>query len=140
MADENELDRLAGLRPPRPPHPTCIETTGPGEMVAGIQSWVCGPDCPRPAGPDPARDARVDAYRDRERRRAARALDRWFEARQEEGRAYPPEALSVTGERFVEAVGDYVLARLGERVAAGPICVCDHPEYRPGACPIHDRE
>jgi hypothetical protein len=68
---------------------------------------------PRPAGPDPARDARINVYRDRERRRAARALDRYIEIM-----FSPPldeVARRVAGERFVEEIGDYVLARLGER-------------------------
>jgi hypothetical protein len=73
-----------------------------------------------PIAPDPERDARVDAYRDRERRRAARALDRyidlmWVPERAAGDPAAEEAAMRVAGERFVEQVGDYVLARLGER-------------------------
>ena len=67
----------------------------------------------RPAGPDSERDARREIYRDRERRRAARALDRWLEATYPlAGDGASAEAIAVAGERFVEAVGDYVLARI----------------------------
>lgn len=91
---EEHLDELAGYRPA-------------GE--------------PRPAGPDAARDRRIDIYRDRERRRAARALDRYIETvfavapRTDEQRA----VMSTAGEHLVEAVGDYVLSRIGERCADG---------------------
>jgi hypothetical protein len=98
---------LAGLADP--PHPTCIDTSTIGEAPG--TSWVCGPGCPRPAGPDPARDARIDAYRDRERRRAARALDRYIEGLVDAPKLWS-EAADVAGERFVEQVGDYVLARI----------------------------
>jgi hypothetical protein len=69
-----------------------------------------------PVAPDSDRDRRVDAYRDRERRRAARALDHYIQTTQ----VYDTPGFSVAhvaGERFVEAVGDYVLARLDERGA-----------------------
>jgi hypothetical protein len=77
---------------------------------------------PRPAGPDPERDKRIDVYRDRERRRAARALDRYIEIII--GDAGRPSALtnhlavSAAGDRFVEQVGDYVLARVEEGMSA----------------------
>lgn len=115
MADEAWTEHYYGQQPGRPPHPTCVETA----TLAGVRSYVCGPDCPKPAGPDPARDARVDAYRDRERRRAARALDRYMELIYDEDIAAKRGAeIRTAGERFVEQVGDYVLARLGERPAA----------------------
>lgn len=91
-------------------HKTCVDVSGIDQLAGTV--WVCGVDCPRPAGPDPDRDARVDAYRDRERRRAARALDRFLEVAVDGADLGPITA--VAGERFVEAVGDYVLARLGE--------------------------
>lgn len=112
----------------QPPHPTCRETTSHAELAAGIRSYICGQDCPKPAGPDPARDARVDAYRDRERRRAARALDRYmeviFEATEPSRESKSTvDALTVmtASERFVEQVGDYVLARLGELDGGRPM-------------------
>lgn len=94
-------------------HATCIETTTTSDLPN--RTYVCGPDCPKPAGPDPDRDKRIDLYRDRERRRAARALDRYIEI------IFPHAAdlasattdRMVASERFVEQVGDYVLARLG---------------------------
>lgn len=62
---------------------------------------------------DPERDARIEAYRDQERRKAARALDRYLDAWQD---AYagsgPAPVVAAAGERFVQAVGDYVLSRL----------------------------
>lgn len=97
-------------------HPTCVETTTLDDLP--FRTYVCGPDCPRPAGPDPDRDARIDVYRDRERRRAARALDRYIEA-MFLSQADVPQRLGmgecrVAAGRFVEAVGDYVLSRLAE--------------------------
>lgn len=89
-------------------HPTCLDSSTIGQVPG--TTWVCGPGCPRPAGPDPDRDARVDAYRDRERRRAARALDRYIEALQ----AGDVAVSAVAGDRVVELIGDYVLARLGD--------------------------
>jgi hypothetical protein len=68
-----------------------------------------------PIGPDPERDARVDAYRDRERRRAARALDRYIESVFVETPGLGMAACKVAGDRFVEQVGDYVVARLTGR-------------------------
>jgi hypothetical protein len=59
---------------------------------------------------DPERDSRREAYRERERRRAARALDRYIETLKWPFAAQPPTG--VAGERFVEAVGDYVLSRM----------------------------
>lgn len=91
-------------------------------------------DAPRPApvdvapapvvrpGPDALRDGRIDAYRDRERRRAARALDRYvdlFYRDKTDPVQASFEATYTAAQRFVEQVGDYVLARLGERAAAG---------------------
>lgn len=102
-----------------PEHPTCVETTGRFDMVKGVRTWMHGQDCPRPAGPDPDRDARREIYRDRERRRAARALDRYFTAMHSDSDGSP----FVAGERFVEQVGDYVLARLGSTCLNGP----EHP-------------
>lgn len=63
----------------------------------------------RAAPSDPERDARREAYRADQRRKAARALDRLFDARRDglTGAAY-----DVVGERYIEAVGDYVLSRL----------------------------
>lgn len=57
---------------------------------------------------DPERDARRKAYQEQQRRRAARALDRCIDMI--EGERYGPRM--VASERFVEAVGDYVLSRL----------------------------
>jgi hypothetical protein len=126
VADEAWTEHYYGQQPGHP-HPTCIETTTYDDRVAGKRTYVCGPDCPKPAGPDPARDARVDAYRDRERRRAARALDRYIEVIFEvtDPHGVPTStvnALTVmtASERFVEQVGDYVLARLGERAGEVP--------------------
>lgn len=81
----------------------------------------------RPA-PDPERDARIEAYRDRERRRAARALDRYLELIAPVPPVGAAEPISVAGERFVEAVGDYVLARLHDetyRAAASDVLGID---------------
>lgn len=64
-----------------------------------------------PIAPDPERDRRVEIYRDRERRRAARALDRYIESLQSGEVAVS----AVAGERVVELVGDYVVARLTGR-------------------------
>jgi hypothetical protein len=61
-----------------PLHPTCVETTDHAGLWAGIRSYMCGVDCPRPAGPDAARDARVAKRRAEDARAAARALDRLF--------------------------------------------------------------
>lgn len=94
-----------------PLHPTCIEVTN--LHVDRQRTYLCGPDCPKPAGPDPERDARIDVYRDRERRRAARDLDRYMELIYDEDIASKRGAeIRVAGERFVEACGDYVLARM----------------------------
>lgn len=101
-----------------PEHPACVETTGHFDMVKGVRTWMHGQDCPRPAGPDPERDARREIYHDRERRRAARALDRYVESLDygEEGQPqFGARSIDVAGERFVEAVGDYVVARLTGR-------------------------
>lgn len=96
---EEHLDALAGYRP------------GWHDEDAPRLSPVDVAPAPvvRP-GPDPLRDARIDAYRDRERRRAARMLDRFLET--VAGTA--TGARDAAGERFVEAVGDYVLARIAE--------------------------
>lgn len=56
------------------------------------------------------RAARRAAYQDRERRRATAAMDRYLELLYGSGIQSPAE--QVAGERFVEAVGDYVLSRL----------------------------
>jgi hypothetical protein len=64
------------------------------------------------AVPDPDRDQRIEAYRDRERRRAARAMDRYIEVLNGPFTNHMPPELDVAGERFVEAVGDYVLSRM----------------------------
>lgn len=84
------------------------------------EGWLLEPPRlqPAPIPASPARDARVDVYRDRERRRAARALDRYIEA-MFLSPADVPQHLGmgesrVAADRFVEAVGDYVLARLGD--------------------------
>jgi hypothetical protein len=104
----------------QPPHVTCLETTTVADLAAGMRKYVCGPECPKPAGPDPDRDARIDIYRDRERRRAARALDRYMESLfvktgvPDYGTEGHAVRTLVAGDHFVEAVGDYVLARLGD--------------------------
>jgi hypothetical protein len=75
---------------------------------------------PRPAAPiepDEERDARRRAYQDRQRRRAARLMDRWIETTYAPGGHSFTERSGMAGERFVEAVGDYVLARLGPTAA-----------------------
>jgi hypothetical protein len=117
VADEAWTEHYYGQEPGQQPHPTCIETTSHGDIAAGKRTFVCGPDCPKPAGPDPARDARIDLYRDRERRRAARALDRYIDTQMGDtatGLLSPTdrEVVAAAGERFIEQVGDYVLARL----------------------------
>jgi hypothetical protein len=62
---------------------------------------------------NPARDARRRVRAERERRRAARALDRYMEIYEQAvagaGGTLP---ILTAGERFVEAVGDYVLSEL----------------------------
>jgi hypothetical protein len=106
-------------------HATCIETTN---IRAGDQerTWLCGPDCP-PEGAyatlaglratdDPERDRRRELYADRERRRTARALDRYLEDYYLSVAPATDRSVAAAGERFVEAVGDYVLARLGDDV------------------------
>jgi hypothetical protein len=113
VADEAWTEHYYGQEPGHP-HPTCIETTTYDDRVAGKRTYICGPDCPKPAGPDPARDARINAYRDRERRRASRLLDRYLELLAPVAPTGNVESISAAGERFVEAVGDYVLARLGD--------------------------
>lgn len=60
------------------------------------------------------RDARRRVRADTERRRAARALDRYIELVYAGGS--DRKITDVAGERLVEAVGDYVLARLGNEV------------------------
>lgn len=65
-------------------------------------------------GDDADRDRRIGAYRDRQRRRAVRALDRYIAAVFDDP-AQPHVCSTVAtaaGDRFVEAVGDYVLSRL----------------------------
>lgn len=92
------------------------ECTHPGGCLLGDLADPAPADDRGPVVPiaaDPERDARREIYRDRERRRAARALDRYIEVMNGPN----PDAgatRAVAGERFVEAVGDYVLARLGE--------------------------
>jgi hypothetical protein len=112
VADENELDRLAGLRP------------GPGwhdEDAPRISLDFDGNDADaaytelarlRAVG-DPERDARREAYADRERRKAARALDRFMELHVDDiDVSTGDRARVVAGEHFVEAVGDYVLSKI----------------------------
>lgn len=120
------MDKQTLSRGPAGQHPTCTEVTGPGDIARGERTWICGQDCPRPAGPNPARDRRRDLYADRERRRAARALDRYLDAFNEFGTAGSTGA-RVAGERFVEQVGDYVLARLNASIEAelGPSAARD---------------
>lgn len=88
----------------------------------------------RPAGPDPERDRRRDLYADRERRRAARALDRFLEAANEFDTVASTGA-RVAGERFVEQVGDYVLARLQRGADEPPWGESSHLAVR--GCEIH---
>jgi hypothetical protein len=33
--------------PPCPPHPTCAEVTGYGDINAGRSAWICGVGCPQ---------------------------------------------------------------------------------------------
>lgn len=111
MADEAWTEHYyGGQEPGQQPHITCHETTTQRDLAAGKRTYICGQECPKPAGPDPARDARIDAYRDRERRRAARALDRYIEALQTGDVAVS----AVAGDHVVELIGDYILARLGD--------------------------
>lgn len=98
-----------------PEHPTCVETTGFGDMAFGRRTFVHGPDCPKPAGPNPDRDKRIDAYRDRERRRATRALDRYVEVVMAERDGDLSAVPAIAADHLIEVVGDYVLARLGDR-------------------------
>lgn len=63
------------------------------------------------------REARRAAYAARERRRAAAALDRFLAVLYGTPDEVWTDAARVENDRFVEAVGDYVLARIGERGA-----------------------
>jgi hypothetical protein len=97
--------------------PSYTDAAGTVHIATGGR--CTGPDrLPAPAGPDPERDARRAAYREKERRRAARALDRYIEIiyPHAAGLASATTDRMVASERFVEQVGDYVLSRLGERV------------------------
>lgn len=77
--------------------------------------------------PDPDRDARRAAYADRERRRAARALDRYMEIIYGEDIASKRGAeIRAAGERFIEAVGDYVLSQLHHKSHYGVSDLCVH--------------
>lgn len=67
---------------------------------------------PVPAGPDEARDARREVYRDRERRRAVAALDRYLEVVYGQGVADFSRVTAAAGDRFIEAVIAAVLAVL----------------------------
>lgn len=115
MADENELDRLAGLRPDAPRPDMISDRLGyPAEV--GDQAYT---ELARlQSAPDPERDARREAYQERERRRAARALDRYIEAMFVSPADVPQHlgmgASNVAADRFVEAVGDYVLSTIKE--------------------------
>jgi hypothetical protein len=84
------------------------------------EGWLLEPPRlqPAPIPASPARDARIDAYRDRQRRRAARALDRYFETLLGDTVGMGP-AVSVAGERFVEDMADYVAARLSGMLPDG---------------------
>lgn len=94
------------------------ECTHPGGCLLGDLADPAPADDRGPVVPiaaDPERDARREIYRDRERRRAARALDRYVQSLDygEEGQPqFGARSIDVAGERFVEAVGDYVLARI----------------------------
>ena len=96
-----------------PLHETCADVSGLGQEYG--THWVCTSECPRPAGPHPERDARIEVYRNRERRRAARALDRYIDTIFPGHGSNPSEATAVANERFVEAVGDYVLSSLQQK-------------------------
>jgi hypothetical protein len=94
---------------------------------------------------DPERDARREAYQEQERRRAARALDRYVDL--VEGDRYGPRV--VAGERFVEAVGDYVLSRLhhkghygvsDEQVVVDRYLACDGMAHLYDCCPAGPEE
>lgn len=100
-----------GLGGPRPPHPTCIETTTAADPYR--RTWVCGPDCPTPIGPDAGRDARRRVRAIEERNRASRALDRFIESLYFYGPALPADRAAASAS-LMEAVGDYVLARIGD--------------------------
>jgi hypothetical protein len=77
---------------------------------------------------DPERDARREAYADRERRKAARALDRFMELHVDDiDVSTGDRARVVAGEHFVEAVGDYVLSRLQQKSHYGAPTPDDDP-------------
>lgn len=82
------------------------------------------------------RDARREAYQERERRRAARALDRWFATNFPIG---GDTTVAVAGERFVEAVGDYVLSRVSRLPceSRGQGEHCDHWHGGGRCCRCH---
>lgn len=121
----------------QPLHPTCVEVTTPTQLAGGFRSYVCGRDCPRPAGPDAARDARRRVYTEGMRRAASRALDRyltrWLDEDPEE------EPVTSLSEQFVESMGDYVEARALDRLFApcGDVYGAD-PRYVCGQQIGHD--
>jgi hypothetical protein len=108
-----------------------------GTYHAATNGQCAGPErMPAPAGPDPERDRRRAAYRERERARAARALDRYIEV-MTGNPSGTGEVVRAAGDRFVEAVGDYVLSRLGDRpevprMAMDPALVEDEYDRRVG--------
>lgn len=128
------------------------ECTHPGGCLLGDLADPAPADDRGPVVPiaaDPERDARREIYRDRERRRAARALDRYVQSLDygEEGQPqFGARSIDVAGERFVEAVGDYVLARIAGDAdalegAARALRACDGE--RRGICsggPAHHPE
>lgn len=104
----------------------------------GPWEWLCAATMGDVASiaSDPARDGRRRAYADRERRRAARALDRYLDAATEPASRLPRVSLvDAAGESFIEAVGDYVLSRLhhnSDYGVADPALVEDEYDWRVG--------
>ena len=125
---EERLDQAAGYRPgwhdeDAPlifPPPEGVEvadwpvTRAVNEAAAGAEAYT---ELARLRSiADPERDARREAYQAQERRKAARALDAYIEIVYADT-PYPDDGrgrINAAGERFVEEVGDYVMARIKE--------------------------
>jgi hypothetical protein len=126
-----------------PLHPACVETT----IWGGPPSYVCGPDCPRPAGPDPARDARVAKRRAADAARAGKALDALLS---DEGAAlylagwqngYSAGQLAEVEERIADDVDPHAYRRSGTG-AGWSLCWCGRERDAPihSAGPVRERE
>lgn len=135
--------QCAGPATDRPPHATCVEITTHEDRAAGRRRWMCGMNCPDSDGtapgaatyeglarlrsaPDPARDARREAYAEQQRRRAARALDRLLDLSLSNPLEF--DQRGVASERFIAAMSDYVLSRLSGVDEVFPAMVADYNE------------